>query len=161
MNDQLFGSAEPSGLEPELVTMVAVAVYDRGPSVDCAERYEAQLAGYSVVQARAASSWQAVRRLVSQHRPPARAALVGRRRPVTWGGRREKLWREGQRVSAKEPPVRGSGIGTAGGLVKRLGRALLWLLVVVLLLRGLAGVLAPREPAAVVPRAAGGAGVAG
>src|SRR3954451_6899526 len=42
------------------------------------------------------------------------------------------------------------GIRTAGGLLKRLGRALLWLLVVVLLLRGLASVLEPRRPAAVV-----------
>ena len=38
------------------------------------------------------------------------------------------------------------GIRTAGGLVRRLGRALLWMLVVVLLLRGLASVLEPREP---------------
>src|SRR3954447_19993748 len=36
---------------------------------------------------------------------------------------------------------------TAGGLVNRLGRALLWLLVVVLLLRGLGSVLEPREAA--------------
>src|SRR4051794_14339171 len=41
-------------------------------------------------------------------------------------------------------------IRTAGGLVRRLGRALLWVLVVVLLVRGLASVLEPREPAAVV-----------
>jgi len=69
MSDRLFGPADgPTALEPELVTMVAVAVYDRGPSVDRAERYEAQLAGYSVVRARASSSWQAVRRLVSEHR---------------------------------------------------------------------------------------------
>jgi hypothetical protein len=47
-------------------------------------------------------------------------------------------------------------IRTAGGLVKRLGRALLWMLVVVLLLRGLASVLEPREPTPAVqaPRAA-------
>ena len=38
------------------------------------------------------------------------------------------------------------GIRTASGLVKRLGRALLWMLVVVLLLRGLASVLEPRKP---------------
>jgi hypothetical protein len=38
--------------------------------------------------------------------------------------------------SARVPVIR-----TAGGLVKRLGQALLWLLVVVLLLRGLASVL--------------------
>jgi hypothetical protein len=43
--------------------------------------------------------------------------------------------------------VRVPVIRTAGGLVKRLGRALLWLLVMVLLLRGLASVLEPREPA--------------
>src|SRR3954451_25196503 len=43
------------------------------------------------------------------------------------------------------------GIRTAGGLGRRLGRALLWMLVVVLLLRGLASVLEPREPTPVVP----------
>src|SRR4051794_30595617 len=42
------------------------------------------------------------------------------------------------------------GIRTPGGLLKRLGRAVLWLLVVVLLLRGVASVLEPRKPAAVV-----------
>ena len=69
MSDRLFGATDESGLfESELVTMVALAVYDRGPSVNRAERFEAQLAGYSVVQARGASSWQAVRRLVSEHR---------------------------------------------------------------------------------------------
>src|SRR5205809_233510 len=41
-------------------------------------------------------------------------------------------------------------IQTAGGVVRRLGRALLWLLVVVLLLRGLASVLEPREPTPVM-----------
>jgi hypothetical protein len=47
-------------------------------------------------------------------------------------------------------------IRTAGGLVKRLGRALLWVLVVVLLLRGLVSVLEPREstPAVRAPRSA-------
>ena len=69
MSDGPFGPTHRAiESDPELVTMVAVAVYDRGPSVDRAERYEAQLAGYSVVRARAASSWQAVRRLVSEHR---------------------------------------------------------------------------------------------
>ena len=46
--------------------------------------------------------------------------------------------------------VRVPVVRTGGGLAKRLGRMLLWLLVVVLLLRGLASVLSPREPAAVV-----------
>ncbi len=41
-------------------------------------------------------------------------------------------------------------IRTPSAVLKRLGRFVLWLLAVVLLLRGLAGVLAPREPAAVV-----------
>jgi hypothetical protein len=51
---------------------------------------------------------------------------------------------------------RGSLVRTPGGLLKRFGRALLWLLVMVLLLRGLAGVLEPRESGRVVqaPRAA-------
>jgi hypothetical protein len=78
MNEHLFEPADASRqLDPELVTMVALAVYDRGPLVDGAERFEAQLAGYSVVRARGASSWQAVRRLVSEHR-----ALLERR----WSG---------------------------------------------------------------------------
>ena len=79
MTDRLFRVMdETSEAEPELVTMVAVAVYDRGPSVDRPERFEAQLSGYSVVHARAGSPWQAVRRLVSEHR-----TLLERR----WSGR--------------------------------------------------------------------------
>jgi len=46
--------------------------------------------------------------------------------------------------------VRVPVIRTSGGLLKRLGRAVLWLLLVVLLLRGVASVLEPREPATVV-----------
>jgi hypothetical protein len=46
--------------------------------------------------------------------------------------------------------VRVPGVGTPGGLVKRFARAVLWLLVAVLLLRGLASVIEPREPAPVV-----------
>src|SRR3954454_21360109 len=49
-------------------------------------------------------------------------------------------------------------VRTAGGLVNRLGRALLWMLVVVLLLRGLASGLEPRDAKPVVqaPRPAPG-----
>jgi hypothetical protein len=69
MSDRLFGIAGGSGgLGPDLVTILAVAVYDRGPSADRGERYEAQLAGYAVVQARGGSPWEAVRRLVGSHR---------------------------------------------------------------------------------------------
>jgi hypothetical protein len=52
--------------------------------------------------------------------------------------------------------VRAPVIRTPGGLAKRLGRAVLWLLVLVLLLRGLASVVEPRRPAAVasVPKPA-------
>jgi hypothetical protein len=50
------------------------------------------------------------------------------------------------RESSRAPVMR-----TPAGLLKRLGRVLLWVLVVVLLLRGLVAVVAPREPAAVVP----------
>ncbi|MBE2317826.1 conjugal transfer protein [Solirubrobacter sp. CPCC 204708] len=42
---------------------------------------------------------------------------------------------------------------TPGGLVKRLGRAVLWLLVLVLLLRGVASVMEPRRPGAVAATA--------
>ena len=78
MSDRLFGPADGScAVEPALVTMVAVAVYDRGPVADRGERYEAQLAGYAVVQARGGSPWEAVRRLVGSHR-----ALLERR----WSG---------------------------------------------------------------------------
>jgi hypothetical protein len=45
--------------------------------------------------------------------------------------------------------VRAPVIRTPGGLAKRLGRAVLWLLVLVLLLRGLASVMEPRRPPAV------------
>ena len=51
---------------------------------------------------------------------------------------------------SRRESVRAPELRTPAGLVKRLGRALLWLLVLVLLLRGLASVLGPREPAAVV-----------
>ena len=78
MSDRLFeragGSSAP---DPVPVTIVAVAVYDRGLSPERCERYEAQLAGYSVVQARGVSPWHAVRRLVGEHR-----ALLERR----WSG---------------------------------------------------------------------------
>src|SRR4051794_23215211 len=47
---------------------------------------------------------------------------------------------------SRVPPV----MRTAGGLVNRLGRALLWLLVVVLLLRGLGSVLELRDAKPVV-----------
>jgi hypothetical protein len=40
-------------------------------------------------------------------------------------------------------------VQTPAGLLKRLGRATLWLLVLVLLLRGVASVMEPREPSAV------------
>ena len=56
-------------------------------------------------------------------------------------------------------PRRSDGVGTPAGLAKRLGRAVLWLLVLVLLLRGLASVMAPRETEA-VPSAARPAAVA-
>ena len=63
--------------------------------------------------------------------------------------------RLGEAVSRpRSESVRVPVIRTAGGLVKRLGRALLWLLVVVLLLRGLASVLEPREPTPAVHGAA-------
>ena len=79
MTERLFRVMEDTAqVEPELVTMVAVAVYDRGSSVARAERFEAQLAGYSVVHARADSPWTAVRRLVGEHR-----TLLERR----WSGR--------------------------------------------------------------------------
>ena len=39
-------------------------------------------------------------------------------------------------------------LSTRGGLAKRLGRVVLWLLVLVLLLRGIASVMEPRRPAA-------------
>src|SRR3954451_3643245 len=54
-------------------------------------------------------------------------------------------------MSGRPPESQGGSrvpaVRTAGGLVNRLGRALLWLLVVVLLLRGLGSVLEPREAA--------------
>ena len=70
MNDRLFASdgsgSYASG--PALVTMAAIAVYDRGPSAERRVRYEAQLAGYAVVRAEGASPWEAVRALLVTHR---------------------------------------------------------------------------------------------
>ena len=78
IGDRLF---EPSACtdapEPVLVTLAAVAVYDRGRTAASGERYEAQLAGYSVVRDQGASPWYAVRSLVARHR-----ALLERR----WSG---------------------------------------------------------------------------
>jgi len=65
--------------------------------------------------------------------------------------------RIGEAVSRpRSESVRAPVLRTPGGLLKRLGRALLWTLVLVLLVRGLAGVLEPRDPASVVqaPRSA-------
>ena len=65
--------------------------------------------------------------------------------------------RTGEAVARpRGPSVRVPGLGTPGELLARFGRAVLWLLVAVLLIRGLADVLEPREPAAVVaaPQAA-------
>ena len=53
-------------------------------------------------------------------------------------------------------------LARAVGSLKRLGRAVLWLLVLVLLLRGLASVMEPRRPAtAASSPEAGGGDVAG
>ena len=69
MSDGLFGPTDRAiESDPELVTMVAVAVYDRGPSVDRAERYEAELAGYGAVREAGASPWASVCALVGEHR---------------------------------------------------------------------------------------------
>jgi hypothetical protein len=56
-------------------------------------------------------------------------------------------------VRPRRGSTRAPGIRTPGGLLTRFARAVLWLLVAVLLLRGLASVLEPREPAAVVAAA--------
>ena len=57
---------------------------------------------------------------------------------------------------SRSEPVRVPVIRTPAGLLRRLGRALLWMLVLVLLLRGLASVLEPRQstPVAQAPRSA-------
>ena len=65
--------------------------------------------------------------------------------------------RTGEAVAKpRGPSVRVPGLGTPGELLARFGRAVLWLLVAVLLLRGLADVLEPNEPvsAAAAPKAA-------
>ena len=59
--------------------------------------------------------------------------------------------RIGEAVSrSRGGSVRVPVIRTPGGFLKRLGRAVLWMLVVVLLLRGTASVLEPRRPAPAV-----------
>ena len=85
MSDRLFalevGSPQS---EPVLVTMAAIAVYDRGASADHGVRYEAELAGYAVVRAAGASPWEAVRALLAHSSGLARPALVvGRAMGVT------------------------------------------------------------------------------
>ena len=145
MSDRLFGSAGFARADARvLVTTVVVAVYDRGPSAAPDERYEAELA-----RLRGGAGGGRRRRgrrcapLVGQHRtllerrwaPGGPASVTGVGRPRS--------------ESARVPVIR-----TAGGLVKRLGRAVLWLLVLVLLLRGLASVLEPREPTPAVHGAA-------
>ena len=78
MNGRLFAlDGESCASEGALVTIAAIAVFDRGLLADRGERFEAQLAGYAVVQARGGSAWEAVRRLVGSHR-----ALLERR----WSG---------------------------------------------------------------------------
>lgn len=57
------------------------------------------------------------------------------------------------RVGAAFRGPRRDVVRTPAGLLKRLGRAVLWLLVLVLLLRGFATVMEPREPASVVAAA--------
>jgi hypothetical protein len=69
MNDRLFEAADRSrGRSAEPMAMFAVAVYDHGPSAAPDERYEAQVASYPVVREAGASPWEAVRRLVIEHR---------------------------------------------------------------------------------------------
>jgi hypothetical protein len=53
-------------------------------------------------------------------------------------------------IGRREGSARAPGVRTPGGLVKRVGRVLLWAVVAVLLLRGVASVMAPRQPAVVV-----------
>ena len=75
MSGRLFGpEGEVGGAERRFVTTVAVSVYDRGPLAERGERYQAELASYAVVRAVGVSPWEAVRRLVVDHR-----ALLERR----------------------------------------------------------------------------------
>ena len=70
IGDRLFEPGDRAEApEPVLVTLAAIAVYDRGQTAAPGERYEAQLAGYSVVRGQGASPWHAVRSLVARHRP--------------------------------------------------------------------------------------------
>jgi hypothetical protein len=52
-----------------LVVTLTVTVHDLGPAAVGGERYQAELAGYAAVQEAGASPWEAVRRLVVDHRP--------------------------------------------------------------------------------------------
>ena len=58
------------------------------------------------------------------------------------------MGRLGAGAAVTRPSI-GTARVTGGGLAKRLGRMLLWLLVLVLLSRGLASVMAPRHAPAV------------
>jgi hypothetical protein len=81
MSGRLFGSdggAVAGRADPVLVTELSVAVYDRGPEPEYHRdrslfgpwrRYEAELASYPLVREVGATPWEAVYRLVSNHRP--------------------------------------------------------------------------------------------
>ncbi len=81
MSGRLFGSASSAVArdgDRVLVTELSVLVYDRGPEPEYHRdrslfgpwwRYEAELASYPAVRGLGATPWQAVHRLVSNHRP--------------------------------------------------------------------------------------------
>ena len=69
-------------------------------------------------------------------------SLLDRRGGVPVGHLRVGAASKGSHRGAVRVPV----LRTPGGLLKRLGRAVLWLLVLVLLLRGVASVMEPRTP---------------
>ena len=70
MAERLFALPDGRCASDELlVTLAAIAVYDRGSSADRRERFEAELASYAAVRAVGGSPWEAVHRLVSNHRP--------------------------------------------------------------------------------------------
>jgi hypothetical protein len=80
VSGRLFGSERApvaSGAERALVATVTLVVYDRGPEpawhTDRALygpwcRYEAELADYAAVRELGSSPWEAVHRLVANHR---------------------------------------------------------------------------------------------
>jgi hypothetical protein len=70
MNDRLFRSAGFARADAQTrVSTVIVTVHDRGLSAPLEERFVAELESFAGLREAGPSPWEAVRRLVVDHRP--------------------------------------------------------------------------------------------